>query len=377
MANEQMAKEKKGYFITYGLSSTEANSGVALKIRNQIEAFNQAGLHCEEITFPYRTGKWANIAQRLPFTNVDAVWEYRKEFDTADFLYMRHPLMVTGAVRRVLKEVKKRNPKVKIVMELPTYPYDKEYETRKFPVALLMRDRYNRERMQGVVDRIANIEPADSIFGLPVLKISNGINVDTVPKREPVSEDLSTIHLCAVAVFSFWHGYERLIEGLSRYYENGGTRNIVCHFVGNGPELPGYQGLIAEKKLEKHVVFHGYLEGKALDEIYNLCTLTVGSLGCYKKDIFFSSELKSRDAVARGIPSVIGCKTDIFSPDQFAYYLEFPNNDSALDFFEIVRFHDTVYRDGQKKVIDAIRVYAKKTVNTDIAMKEVIDYFRS
>ena len=372
-----MKKQKCGYFITYGLSSIQANSGVALKIRNQIEAFNKAGLHCEEITFSYKTGKLAQIMQRLPFTNVDAVWEYKSEFDTADFLYMRHPLMVTGAVRCVMREIKKRNPHCKIVMELPTYPYDEEYKTRKLSSILVLRDRYNRERMQGLVDYIANLEEMESIFGLPVLKISNGINVDAVPKRVPVTRDLSTIHLCAVAVFSFWHGYERLIEGMKDYYSHGGFRNIVCHFAGNGPELDAYRKLINEYNLKDHFVYHGYVEGKALDEVYNTSTLTVGSLGCYKKECWLSSELKSRDAVARGIPSVIGCRTDIFTPDRFPYYLEFPNDSSMLDMNKIIRFHDEIYRQGQERVIEEIRAYAEQTVTMDIAMKEVIRYFQS
>ena len=372
-----MTKQKKGYFITYGMSSTQANSGVALKIRNQIEAFNNAGLHCEEITFPYRTGKLAQVMQRLPFTNVDAIWEYRSEFDTANFLYMRHPLMITGAVRRVLREVNKRNPRCKIVMEIPTYPYDDEYKTRKFASFLLLRDRYNRNRMQGIMDYWANVDEQDEIFGLQSLKITNGINVDAVPKRIPTNQDLSTLHLCAVAVFSFWHGYERLIEGLDLYYRNGGTRNIICHFAGNGPELPLYKELIAEKHLDNHFVFHGYVEGEALNEIYNLSTLTVGSLGCYKKDCWLSGDLKSRDATARGIPSITGCKTDIFTPDRFPYYLEFPNDSSPLDFNRIIRFHDEVYQNGQEKVIEEIRAYAWQTVSMDIAMREVIGYFQS
>ena len=372
-----MIKQKKGYFITYGLSSMQANSGVALKIRNQIEAFNNAGLHCEEITFPYRTGKLAQVMQRLPFTNVDAVWKYRKEFDTADFLYMRHPLMVTGAVRNVLRNIKKRNPHCKIVMELPTYPYDEEYKTRKLSSILVLRDRYNRERMQGLVDYIANLEEAERIFGLPVLKISNGINVDAVPKRVPVTNDLSTIHLCAVAVFSFWHGYERLIEGLAQYYAHGGTRNIVCHFAGNGAELPFYKKLVQKKKLEDHFVFYGYVEGEELNRIYNLSTLSVCSLGSYKQGCNISCELKSRDAVARGIPSITGCKTDIFDKEVFPYFLEFPNDSSPLDIEKMICFHDNVYQVGQETVINEIRAYAYKTVGMDLAMKEVINFYNS
>ena len=369
--------QKRGYFITYGLSSTQANSGVALKIRNQIESFNNSGLHCEEITFPYRTGKLAQVMQRLPFTNVDAVWEFRNEFNLADFLYMRHPFMVTGAVRKVLKEIRDRNPQIKIVMELPTYPYDDEYRERKLSSILIMRDRYNRERLQGLVNYIANLEEADSIFGLPVLKISNGINVDAVPKRVPAARDLSTIHLCAVAVFSSWHGYERIIDGMDQYYRNGGTRNMVCHFAGNGPELSLYKKMVSDRQLNDHFVFHGYIEGQELDSVYNISTLALGSFGMYKSGTYLSCNLKSRESVARGIPSVTGCRTDIFVKEKFPYFLEFPNDSSFIDFQKIIGFHDEIYQNGQEPVIEKIREYAYDTVGMDATMKEVAAYFLS
>ena len=374
-------ERKKGYFILYKYSSGDNHSGIGLKIRNQIKAFNDAGLICEEIVLPHLPNNLYSIIYGIPFLNVCPVWTYREEFDTADFLYMRRPEAMTPTMRKVLLEAKKRNPSIKIVIEIPTYPYDKEYEDRKYkkiklgPLVLLW-DRYNRTRMKGIVDYFAVLNNIDTVFGVPTLRISNGIDIQSIPERVPLENVSNEIHICAVALFVSWHGYERVIEGLRDYYHNGGSRQIMVHFVGEGNELSSYNDLISKYGLSDHFIFHGYLEGNELDAIYNRCTLALGSFGFYKIGVDLSCNLKSREAVARGIPSVTGCSTDIFTKG-YSYYLEFPNDPSPIDIEKMVSFHDEIYREGQEKVIKAIRAYAYQTVSMESAMREVINYFRS
>lgn len=348
-----------------------------MKIRNQINAFNEAGLCCNEIVLPRESSKWNSIKSYLPFSNVYPRWTYKEEYDNADFLYMRRPYVMTSAMRRVLRKARKRNPKIKIIIEIPTYPYDQEYQYDKLVFMILAKDRYNRRRMNGIVDYYAVLEDTNTVFGLPAIKIVNGINVDEIHKRVPRETNPEEIHLCAVASFRQWHGYDRVIEGMKDYYHNGGERNIICHFVGDGDETEVYRKMMNQYGLDDHFVFHGYLEGKALDEVYNECTLSLGVFGMYRKGLNLSSDLKSRDAVARGIPSITGCRTDIFVKDRFPYFLEFPNDPSPVDFKEIIEFHDRIYKDGQEKVISAIRAYAGKTVDMQAAMKNVIDFYKS
>ena len=135
--------------------------------------------------------------------------------------------------------------------------------------------------------------------------------------------------------------------------------------------------MVKDKHLEDHFVWHGYAEGRALDEIYNRCTLSLGSFGMYKINNNLSSNLKSRESVARGIPSITGCQTDIFIKEEFPYFLEFANDPSPVQIPMIIDFHDTIYQNGQEPVIDRIREYAYQTVSMDRTMKKVIDYLKS
>lgn len=367
----------KGCYILIGTASADDHTGIGLKIRNQLKAFNDAGLNFGECVLPVSKSKLLSLKYRLPFANVYPVWSCPDVLKKADFIYMRRPFVMNRAMRKVLREIKQANPRVKIVVEIPTYPYDAEYNTYKFNSMLRMKDKYNRARMNGLVDRFAVLSGEKEVFGIPTVRIVNGIDVDAVNVRRPVHLDDKTLHICAVAAFKEWHGYERVIEGVKDYYRNGGTRNLVFHFAGDGSALPGYRKLVSDYSLEEHFIFHGYTEGQALDDIYNQCTLALGTFGMFKKGLKLSCDLKSREAVARGIPMVTGCPTDIFIEGKYKYYLEFPNDPSVIDIQKIIDFNDEIYKSDEESVIEEIRRYAYENISMDAAMEDVIDYFKS
>lgn len=367
----------KGYYLMVGKSSKEDYTGIGQKIRTQISNFNKEGLDCKEIVLPVSSSKLLSVLYRLPFFNVYPIWTYRNEFNEADYIYMRRPFVMNAYMRKVFETIKRNNPSCKIIVELPTYPYDAEYATYKAHWMLLLKDRFNRKRMRGLIDRFANLSGENEIFGIPTIRMSNGIDIDSIKKKSYVKAEDGAIHVCAVAAFKEWHGYERFIKGISKYYENGGDRKIICHFAGEGSELPLYKELVQRLNLDEHFVFHGYLQGKELDEIYDISEISLGSFGMYKKNLHLSCNLKSREAVARGIPMVTGCPTDIFVDSRFKYYLEFPNDSSTLDIQRIIDFRDEVYKESPENVIESIRQYAYENVTMEAAMKDVVGYIKS
>ena len=94
----------KGYFVLVKTHASEDHSGVGLKVRNQIDALNQAGLNCGEVVLPVSDSRFLSIQYRLPFANAYPVWERRPEFYQADYLYMRRPFVMNVHMRRVLSD---------------------------------------------------------------------------------------------------------------------------------------------------------------------------------------------------------------------------------------------------------------------------------
>ena len=366
----------KGIFITY--TPTEKDTtGVGKKIRSQIQAFNKNDLYCSEITMYHSTSKLMRLLYKFPFYNGAPIWKWDTCFEQIDYLYMRRPLVVSGYMIKFLKRIKKRNPSIKIIYEIPTYPYDKELCSFKLYHLLIWKDRYNRKKLHHVIDRIATLTDDKTIFQTPALKILNGVNLKEIKRKKIKNNNDDTIHICAVAIFKEWHGYERVLYGLAQYYHNGGTMNIICHFVGDGSELALYKEIVNNEQLSNHVKFYGMLQHQKLTDIYDQCRLSLGAFGNYKLHIDISCNLKSRETLARGLPLIAGGHVDLFMDRDFPYFLEFPNNDSIIDFQKIIDFYDRIYTtESEEVVIQKIRSFAENHVDIEAGMKTVIEYIK-
>lgn len=69
-------------------------------------------------------------------------------------------------------------------MEIPTYPYDQEYITFKMKLDLLV-DKCFRHHLAKLLDGIITFSDAKTIFGGPTIRISNGIDFDSIlPKNK-------------------------------------------------------------------------------------------------------------------------------------------------------------------------------------------------
>ena len=367
----------QGLFFVFGNSCYEQADGVANKIKAQIDVFNRAKLNCKEFVFPNKKDLFYVFKWRLPFFNVSPKWFYDEIFSDIDYIYMRRPFVINKYMVGLLQEIRRRNPKIKMLIEIPTYPYDPEYDNYKLCFIPKRTDICNRKKLKDIIDYFVTVTDDEEIFGVKTIKIKNGISFKNIGVKKFTPEENGTIHMCAVAHFKGWHGYERFFVGLADYYKNSGKRNIVCDFVGEGSELPNYKKLVKQLSLEKHINFLGFLNGEKLLEVYNRASISLGSFGAYKKDITYSCDLKSRESLARGIPMIVGCKTEGFVKGEYKYYYEFPNDPTPLDVNKIIEFHDNIYtdEDGQT-VINNIRAYGERTIDMSICMKAVIDYLQ-
>ena len=365
----------KGLYLVFGEHPLDDPNGISKKIINQVEVFNKAGLNCKIVSLLRKTDtlflKFFDIAllsKGLP------IWKYRKEYSDVDYIYMRRTNYMSKRMRGMFKKIKKNTPNVKIIMEIPTYPYDQETLGNFFTKPFYPVDLYNRERLKGLVDRLVVLnDNLPELWGIPTLQINNGIIFDNIAVRKPSFGD--DIHCIAVAMFMWWHGFERVFEGLKHYYEFGDNkRNVVVHMVGAGAEVSRYKEMVKEYNLDEHVIFHGFMNSKEMDEIYDQCGIALCSFGGHKKGVFYSKELKSREYIAKGMPIVSGCDLDVFHMG-FNYYYEFPNDDSTVDISEIIAFYDRIYSNQQEtEVISNIRLFGENKLSMEACMHEVIDY---
>lgn len=361
----------KGLYIYFDFTAKNNGSvGVIKKIQSQTKLFESIadeGCDCINLSLKTRRIKALRFFSYL-FSN--------KTFDLSflnsniyDFVYIRRINPNCKSVIHLLKLLKRKNPNCKILYEIPTFPYDFEHNTFSLKLLLYI-DYIYRKKIYKYVDKIVTLTEDKKIFNCETLKIANGVDCSSIPICKKDTFDSNKINLIAVAQFALWHGYDRLIEGLHVYSKN----NVFLHLVGNGDELEKYRKMVEKYHLEKQVFFYGALSGEKLTSVFDISDIAVCSLACHKKNIFLSSELKSREYLCRGLPIVTSTKIDIIS-DDFMYSLRVPEDDSFVDIQKIVDYIETLYSSNKRsQVTNTIRNFAEENCSMDYSMRSVLEY---
>lgn len=367
------------YLSTWDFSN-EKSDGVCKKIYSQIAAFEKSGcevdlIYIKDSKILYKEegsireiGTVGSIKKTPAYIKMYGKLKNKKY----DWVYNRYGMMDTFYYR-VLKKLHKNG--ARILIEIPTYPYAGERPEGILYRLMFWWDEVYQRKLKNIAERIITYSRDGEIWGIPTLRIMNGIDFDQI---KPLSADRKlddTIDLLIVALMQPHHGYERLLYGLMQYYEKGGTRKILCHFVGDGPERGFYQKIVEENSLSKYVVFYGRKGGKELEELYEKADLGVCVFGAYKQKQYWCSDLKSKEYLAKGIPVITGVETDILKLIDERYYRQFPNDDSWIDINEVIAFYDEIYKDDTAGIANSfIRKAAEQYIGMEKTIAPVIEY---
>lgn len=366
------------YLSTWDFSN-EKSDGVCKKIKAQIRAFEEAG---HQVDFIFLNGndviyKKNNTERRIASIGVIKktpayikMYRYIKG-EHYDCVYNRYGMM-DYFYYRVLKRLHKNG--ARIFIEIPSYPYRGELPDGILYHIMDKWDQKYSKKMKLFVERIFTYSMDELIFNIPAIQIMNGVNLDEIKPISVRAQIDDTIDLLIVAMMQKHHGCERILQGLSKYYKDGGMRKIFCHFVGDGPEKAYYEKIVKNEQLEDRVIFYGMKSGLQLDDIYEKADIGICTLGGYKKDTFISSELKSREYLAKGLPIISGVTIDLFENSESEYYLELPNSSQPVNIEDIIKFYDRIYNGEKNKqqIVKDIRSYAETVVDIRATMAKVI-----
>lgn len=264
-----------------------------------------------------------------------------------------------------IKELKGKN--VKSVLEFPTIPYDAEISNNRVRIE----DQYYREQLAAYLEQCTTYLNCDTVFGIPCIPLINGVDLEEYPVHNIRKPD-GTIVLIAVAAMSYWHGYERVIEGMADYYAKNGTVNIILRLVGEGTETDKYLQLTEKYQLQEHVELLGRIEGEKLNRLYDEADIAIGVLGLYKKNMTYATPIKSGDYCARGIPFVYGYDDGGFSGEE-SYVLKVSNDSQPINMKEIIDFYNQLKK--HNFYVDDMRNYASQKYTWDIILEQVMEYY--
>ena len=342
------------FLVYHGFSEV---SGISKKIHYQVKGLRENGYEVhlcyydfdtnghryryvdDKVIKDYGTGALAGLRQRIDF---DCIYDYCKE-NGIQFVYARCFQNASPFLIRFFKKLKKLG--IKAVTEIPTYPYDKEFDTFSRQERLGLKiDQLFRNRLYRQQSAVVTFSDAETIFGQRTIRISNGVDFESIPLHhfQPVD---NALHFIGVAEVHLWHGYDRLIDGLGEYYKKvDNPRNIIFHIVGGidpfdlygQGDYPGIQTLIDQYGLQEHVVFHGQLFGEELDKVFNQSCFAIGSLARHRSGIMYIKTLKNREYATRGIPFIYS-EIDSDFEDK-PYIIKAKPDESPVDVQQIVDF---------------------------------------
>ena len=353
--------------------------GVKKKIDAQIAYLNSCGIECLPLEiWSNRDSLASKIRVSLPFTHDAVDWKIPEDIEKCDFIYVRYIFYCSKDFLTWLRRIKNRNPQIKILYELFTYPYDRDILQHPEALLIVMKDRHQRKKLPQYVDRIVNLANMDSIFGVPAIKMLNGIDVESISVRKP-SYRIDRINIALVAQFRNHHAYDRVLCGLAEYHKEHKEDHLHLYFAGAGPAINKLRKLSKNFRLDDSVTFCGNLGKNELDELYDKCCFAISSLGLHRIGINCSTAIKIREYLAKGIPFVYSGKIDVFEKEPVDFCLRIPSDDTPVDFATVKSFIDLLYKNSESEehVIIETRKYAKDNVDIAIAMKEVVNYLLS
>ncbi len=342
------------FLIFHGFSE---HSGISKKVHYQIKGLQENGHEVHVCTYSldeqghriryidnqiledFGNGKFASLKKRIRYQSI-VQYAIREHID---FVYARSFHNANPFTIRLFKSLKKAG--IKSAIEIPTYPYDQEYVgfSKKERLELKI-DQLFRHQLAKQTDKIVTFTKDPIIFGQKTIRISNGVDFDSIPLKQPSNHPPKELHLIGVAEVHYWHGFDRLIHGMGEYYSHPHEVNVYFHIIGgigpsemyNSHHALGFHELIEKYHLEPYVLFHGQQFGEELDKYFNLCDFAIGSLARHRSGITTIKTLKNREYAARGIPFIFSENDEDFNNKP--YIIKAPADESPINIQDIIEF---------------------------------------
>lgn len=362
-------------------------SGVKKKIHAQITSLKDQG---HEVDFAYRKDNRFIISNndfRKEMIIKKGVTRYRysifKEFKKSnlkreyDKVYIRFPNTIDYSFLSLLREIGIK----KSIVEIPTFPIAGEYkaelkklyEKKKYLELVLKIGLFHQSKFLSIfikfyLKNLVTFSNFEKIWGIKCINVDNGVDTEKLAKINHFSRSLQedgTLILSGIANVSIWHGFDRVIRGIS---ETASNLPVKFQIVGAGDEIDNLKSLVKQLKIENKVIFLGPLYGEDLLKVYSSTDLAVSSLGMYRIGLSTGSTIKTKEYCSLGIPFIYGY-TEKAIPSDWKYAVKVPNNNEYIDIAPLFSFIKSISHD---EVSNEMHRYAELNFDWKIQMAKVI-----
>lgn len=368
-------KQIKGLFLVK--EELYENSGITKKIIFQKKAFIRNGCDMklvyhennkrrsdEQILCIFKKGKLGRLEKTYKYSDI---YNYILE-EKINYLYIRYTHFSSFKFLKFLKDLK-NSTKITIHLEIPTYPYDAEKEiTLNYKNLFILEERFTRKMLKNYIDSIITFGKEKKIFNVKTIGIDNAVEIESInfSDKRLLKLNKKRIDFIGVAGLTFWHGYDRMIKSLGRYYEKNNEIDVYFHIVGDGKTKDDLKVLSKDLKIQDKVIFYGNKSGKELDKIFEKCEIGVDSLGRHRSGNNYNNSLKSKEYLARGIP-LIKSHVDLSLKNTDFYY----DVSSDENIFGLEKILEWYFKSNFNS--EQIRNYVKENLTWDIQIRKILN----
>ena len=346
------------------------------KMEGQMEAFIQAGYVVDNL-YLGQDGMYFNGSLRIKrslrtpyqkykyflrqfFRDVETIIQHKNYRS----YYIRH-FAATHALTSFLSKKKKHNPDSIILLEIPTYPYEAEYQGLIEKTALYV-DRYYRKKLHPFVDYIIHFGHEATIWNIPCICIENGVIIPEKPAIDQ-QEECDEMVFIAIGNVAFWWGLNDFITALHKDRDVVQKRKIKLIIVGEGREKKSLKFLVEKFNLEELVAFVPYSKEERLEKILKRADIGIGTLAMHKKNLLQTSSLKHRMYAAYGLPFVYRGEDPDFENQKWTFGLE---KHEKISIQQIIAWYDRLQLNQRFR--QEIHAYASQNLSWTTKMQPVL-----
>ena len=263
----------------------------------------------------------------------------------SDAYYIRYYPMKNSDLSNLSKAL---SSKGKVFIEL----YTKEYRNELSIEDRLLDEKYFDFLYESVSAffTIGEMLEGEKKNGIPLLKISNGIDVDLecIPKIN-TPEVVLDFKCIGIGNISIWHGYDIFLKSMYDFKKSDFSKryNVTFDIYGSGDQIENLKNLVDSYGLNDQVFFKGIVSSDSLSEIYSEYHLGVGTLAAYKTGIKYCEPLKHREYMLYGLPFLYG-QRDSFNIEG-ALCLEQPN--FSINIEDLIKWREGLHPEEKIKVM--------------------------
>lgn len=346
--------------------------GVFNKIEGQLSGLNSLGVKMDKLLIENKniyfnnSCLYSNLKKPIYMTFFLILNRKFNEIkDDYDFVYIRfsrNNIFYYQLVKKFSKE------NIKVITEIPTYPYDEEFERNTKQYIYRQLDKLITKNLYKYVYRISTTNDYKEIFNIPTIQIRNAVNFEKI-KKVKNKDKHNSINLVGIANLAKWHGYDRIIEGLSIYNiekNKNYDRDVHFYIVGEGTEKEKLEQLVDKLNLRDKVFFLGAKSGASLDELFDKMDLGVSSLALHRAG-GGHDPIKTKEFLARGIPVILGYEDKLVNMT-LPFVLKVNSSEEAIEISKIVDRFESIIENSED-----IRRYAQEHLTWQQQMKKIIE----